>query len=188
MPRRPPWFANSASALLDRGVTSSTIAEVAEGRFLIEATVPRPRLVVFGDAALAGDLVQLAGWLGWEAAQHTDADRARDALGGLTARDAIVVLDHALTRTGTLLAAALSGPVGYVGALGSRRTQERRVAHLQELGVTADALARLHGPTGLDLGATNRAETAMSICAEIAASRTGRSAAALRSSGERIRP
>ncbi len=74
------------------------------------------------------------------------------------------------------IVAALRTGVGYLGALGSRRTHGERIERLREEGVTERALARLHGPIGLDLGARTPEETAIAICAEIIAERTGRQA------------
>ncbi|WP_033329158.1 XdhC family protein, partial [Streptomyces yerevanensis] len=68
-----------------------------------------------------------------------------------------------------LLRLALSLPVGYVGAMGSRRTHDERLRLLYEVGVTQDQLARLRSPIGLDLGARTPEETAISITAEIIA-------------------
>ena len=153
---------------------------------LVEATIPVTRLVVVGAAALADDLVGLADWLGWSAVRHDDPDDARAELLSLGPRDAIVVLDHGLTATAPLLAEALAAPVGYVGALGSRRTQQRRADHLRAQGVGHDALDRLHGPTGLDLGPTTAREIALSILAEITAVRSGRGGRPLKEGSERI--
>jgi xanthine dehydrogenase accessory factor len=182
----PAEVAQSALELLGRGRSASALETTAEGRFLLEATLPIPRLLVVGTAALAGDLVHLAGWLGWSAEQFADADLAAGAAEALLPCDALVVFDHGLTRSGPLLAAALRSRAGYVGALGSRRTQARRAEHLRDLGVEEEFLARLHGPTGLDLGAANRAEIAMSICAEITAERSHHSARPLRETDGRI--
>lgn len=176
---------DAAARLVAAGSTRAEIIETATGAVLVEVTVPAPRLLVVGRAALADDIVDLARRLGWSADTAT-ADDAITETGKLTDRDAIVVLDHALTASGPLLAAALRGSVGYVGALGSRRTQARRAEHLKSLGVTDVELARLHGPTGLDLGAANAPETALSICAEIIAVRSGRSALPLRDHDGRI--
>jgi xanthine dehydrogenase accessory factor len=68
-----------------------------------------------------------------------------------------------------LLRLALGLPVGYIGAMGSRRTHEHRLECLMEAGVTDLQLARLHSPIGLDLGAHTPEETAVSITAEIIA-------------------
>ena len=76
--------------------------------------------------------------------------------------------------------------IGYVGALGSRRTQQHRRQHLADVGVSADAIERLHGPAGLDLGARNPAETAVSIVAEMIAARAGRTGEALTDTTGRI--
>ena len=96
------------------------------------------------------------------------------------------VHDHGLAATGPLLAEALRARVGYVGALGSRRTQERRAEHLRGLGVDDDELQRLHGPGGLDLGPATAREIALAILAELAAVRSGRSGQPLRQTTERI--
>lgn len=88
------------------------------------------------------------------------------------ARTVICILSHDARFDAELIALALSLPVGYVGAMGSRTTHDRRVASLRERGVTDDALARLHSPIGLDIGASTPEETAISILAEVMASRT----------------
>jgi xanthine dehydrogenase accessory factor len=80
----------------------------------------------------------------------------------------------------------LSRGHGFIGALGSRRTQSGRRKRLAEAGVTADEMQRLHGPVGLDLGARTPAETAVSIVAEVLADRAGRAGAALATTDGRI--
>ncbi len=86
---------------------------------------------------------------------------------------AIVTLSHEARLDDPALDAALSGPAFYVGALGSRRTQAARRERLAALGHDAAALARLHGPVGLAIGAVGPAEIALSILAEIVAVRRG---------------
>jgi xanthine dehydrogenase accessory factor len=81
---------------------------------------------------------------------------------------------------------ALDLPLAYVGAMGSRRTHDERLAWLREAGVPEDALARLSSPVGLDLGARTPEETAVSIAAEIIAARWGGSGARLTERGGRI--
>jgi xanthine dehydrogenase accessory factor len=76
---------------------------------------------------------------------------------------------------------ALASKVGYIGVMGSRTTHAKRMQRLAEVGVTDPAeLARLMSPIGLDIGARTPEETAISICAEIIARRTGRITPSLR--------
>ncbi len=71
--------------------------------------------------------------------------------------------------------------MGYIGVMGSRTTHGKRMERLAEVGVVdPDDLARLHSPIGLDIGARTPEETAVSICAEIIATRTGRRVPSLR--------
>ena len=87
---------------------------------------------------------------------------------------AVVVLAHEDRIDLPALEHALAGDAFFVGAIGSRRTQERRREALLELGVDESAIDRIHGPVGLDVGAESPAETAVAILAEILAVRTGR--------------
>ncbi len=87
---------------------------------------------------------------------------------------AVVVLTHDPKIDDPALAAALRSPAFYVGALGSRRNHERRLARLSESGFAPDQLARIAGPVGLDLGGRSVGEIAVSIVAEIVAARHGR--------------
>ena len=183
-PVAPPLL-DRALELLAGGRSRSVLEDSPDGRMLVESLLPRPRLFAVGRAELAADLVELATWLGWEGVRAAEATEvAADTLGP---RDALIVLDHGLQATGPLLVAALRGRAGYVGALGSRTTQRKRREHLLRLGVTDAEKARLHGPAGLDLGPANRAEIALSICAEITAMRSGRTAVALRDTEGHIR-
>ena len=72
-----------------------------------------------------------------------------------------------------MLEVALRTPAGYIGAMGSRRTHEDRLARLREAGLTEDELARLRSPIGLDLGARTPEETAVSVAAELIQLRWG---------------
>ncbi len=107
--------------------------------------------------------------------------RLLDRIGAqLTARDVICVLTHEAKFDVPAVVAALRTEVGYLGAMGSRRTHDDRVRRLREAGVSDADLERLRSPIGLDLGALTPEETAVSICAEVIAARSG-SAAGVRS-------
>jgi xanthine dehydrogenase accessory factor len=95
-------------------------------------------------------------------------------------RTVICVLSHDEKTDIPLLIDALRMPVAFVGAMGSRRTHDRRIQRLTEAGVTPQQLSRLHSPIGLDVGASTPQETAISILAEVLAARTGSSGAPLR--------
>jgi xanthine dehydrogenase accessory factor len=79
-----------------------------------------------------------------------------------------------------LLEIALRMPLAYIGAMGSRRTNEDRADRLRELGISDEELARLHAPIGLDVGGRTPEETAVSIAAEIISARWGGSGTQLR--------
>jgi xanthine dehydrogenase accessory factor len=88
-------------------------------------------------------------------------------------RTVITVLTHDPKFDVPLLEVALRTPAAYVGAMGSRRTHDDRIARLRENGMTDADLARLRSPIGLDLGARTPEETAVSIAAEIISLRWG---------------
>jgi xanthine dehydrogenase accessory factor len=161
----------------------------------VESFAPPPRMLVFGAVDFTAALVKVAKVLGYRVtvcdAREVFATRARfpqadevvvdwpDRLlgrvgAGLTPRDAVCVLTHDAKFDVPALVAALDTDVGYVGAMGSRRTHADRVARLREAGVSDAGLARIQAPIGLDLGARTPEETAVSICAEIISRRTGR--------------
>jgi xanthine dehydrogenase accessory factor len=103
-------------------------------------------------------------------------DRYLDRLGPqLGPRDAVCVLTHDTKFDVPAILGALRTRVGYLGAMGSRRTHERRWLRLVEAGADeAELKERLMSPIGLDIGARTPEETAVAICAEIIAVRTGR--------------
>jgi xanthine dehydrogenase accessory factor len=161
----------------------------------VESFAPPPQMLVFGAVDFTAALVRVAKVLGYRVtvcdAREVFATRGRfpqadevvvdwpDRLlrrvgGGLTARDAVCVLTHDAKFDVPALVAALATDVGYIGAMGSRRTHAERIVRLEEAGVDAASLLRIRAPIGLDIGARTPEETAVSICSEIIAQRTGR--------------
>jgi xanthine dehydrogenase accessory factor len=90
----------------------------------------------------------------------------------------VCVLTHDVKFDVPAILSALATDVGYIGAMGSRRTHAARVERLREAGVDEEGLARVRAPIGLDIGARTPEETAVSVVAEIIAARTGRSSTA----------
>ncbi len=93
---------------------------------------------------------------------------------GLDARTAIVALTHDAKIDDIALKLALASDAFYVGALGSSRTHAKRLDRLRTEGLTDEALARIHGPVGLNIGAQGPAEIALSILAQITAALRGK--------------
>jgi xanthine dehydrogenase accessory factor len=100
--------------------------------------------------------------------------------------DAIVVVSHDAKIDIPALCCALDSPVAYIGAIGSRRNQFHRRTALQAYGYDVRSLDRIHGPTGLDVGAVTPTQVACAILAEVLAVLNGRSAAPLRETAGRI--
>ena len=177
--------ARRAGELLARQAAVTEIVDES----VVEVWWPATHVLVVGTATLAGAIAHQAGLLGWSttidpAEARTDPTSAgapdagreaaaptglRAAIGALGPADAVVVLTHDPALATPVLQAALGGRVGFVGALGSRSTQANRRARLTSAGLPPEAIARLHGPVGLDLGARNPEEQALAICAEILA-------------------
>jgi xanthine dehydrogenase accessory factor len=103
-------------------------------------------------------------------------------------RDAVIVFSHDPKFDEPAIVAALRSDAGYIGALGSRRTAQERAARLLAAGVDPQALARVHSPCGLDIGAATPEEVAISIMAEVIAARSGRRGEALITTATTIRP
>ena len=166
---------------------------------------PPPRLFVYGAVDTAEALCRGAKLLGWTAivadARGKFATRERipsadelivkwpqEALAQVRPdhQTAIVVLTHDDKFDEPALLGALETEAFYIGALGSRRNQERRRERLLEAGVDEDALERIMGPCGLDIGADTQEETALSILAEILAVRARREGGFLKTAKQRI--
>ncbi|WP_210586208.1 XdhC family protein [Streptomyces sp. GESEQ-35] len=171
----------------------------------IETRVPPPRMIVFGAIDFAAALVRTGKFLGHHVtvcdARPVFATRARFPEADeivvdwpdrylrnteTDARTVLCVLTHDAKFDVPLLETALRLPVAYVGAMGSRRTHADRERRLREVGLTEGELARLRSPIGLDLGARTPEETALSIAAEIVATRRGGTGAPLTGSGRPI--
>ena len=189
----------------DGEITRTQLLERDGQQVFAEVLGPPPRLLVFGAVDLAEELCRAAKGLGWRTvvsdarARFATAERVPSADELVVAwpeealerfapneRTAVVVLTHEDRWDVPALAGALSTDAFYVGALGSRRTQDRRRERLLETGVSEEQLDRLCRPAGLDLGTGTPAETALSILAEILAVRAGREGGRLRASSERI--
>jgi len=199
----PPELARLAPDALRRG--RSHVLE-DEGRTVFaDVFGPPPRLLVIGAVDTAEALCRAARLLGWTTivadarARFATSERIPSADELIVAwpeealarvqpdlGTAVVVLTHDDKFDLPALTGALATDAFYVGALGSRRNQERRRERLLEAGVDEDALDRIAGPCGLDVGADSPAETALSILAEILAVRAGRDGGRLKQSRERI--
>ncbi|MFM9589184.1 XdhC family protein [Streptomyces scabiei] len=159
---------------------------------LVHVHAPRPRMLVFGAVDFAAALARAGAFVGYRVTvcdarpvfataarfPHADevvADWPHRYLERteVDARSVVCVLTHDAKFDVPLLRLALDLPVGYVGAMGSRRTHDERLRLLREEGVSEEHLARLRSPIGLDLGARTPEETAVSITAEIIAHTRG---------------
>lgn len=171
-------------------------------RVFVESHAPPPQMWIFGAVDFTAALARVAKVLGYRVtvcdAREIFATRRRFPMADdvkvtwpspvfdehgdeLGPRDAVCILTHDPKFDVPAVTGALATRVGYIGVMGSRSTHERRMERLAEAGVTdPDDLDRLMSPIGLDIGARTPEETAVSICAEIIARRTGRSVPSLR--------
>jgi xanthine dehydrogenase accessory factor len=176
------------------------------GPMFIDVVAPAPRLVLFGAVDIAAHVCTLARDCGWRTfvvdprARFATSERFPDAeeviaawpeealsrLGGIDPATSIVVLTHDPKLDDAALSLALRSSARFVGAMGSRRAQAARRERLLGLGLAEEELERLSAPVGLDLGATAREETALSILAEVVAARHGRDGGRLAVGGGRI--
>ncbi len=136
---------------------------VTEGRILSVFNAV-PQLVVVGGGPIAEALVELAGYVGWQANLTNEAAVATGLITPLSGTDHVVVAAHDLELAGTAMAAALNSRCGYIGSVGSQQMQTNRADWLAYRGITD--LSRIHGPAGLDIGASTPQEIAVSIVAE----------------------
>ena len=173
----------------------------------VHAFAPPPRMLVFGAIDFAAAVARVGKFLGYHvivcdarpvfatSKRFPDADEVvvkwphkflTDIQGDVDERTVICVLTHDPKFDVPLLEVALRTPAGYVGAMGSRRTHEDRLARLREVGVTEEEIGRLRSPIGLDLGARTPEETAVSIAAELIQRRWGGTGRALTDTAGRI--
>ena len=187
---RPPPQLIAAIARTAASDRSRVVATEGEDWFL-HVHAPSPRLLLVGAVHIAQVLAPLAVAAGIAVSvidpRTSFATTERfpgidlvtqwpdDALRALRVdrHSAIVTLTHDPKLDDPALDVALTGPAFYIGALGSRKTQEARRQRLREAGFDEAALARVRGPVGLAIGAIGAPEIALSILAEIVAVRRG---------------
>jgi len=197
--------AREAQGLLQEGKTTvrrfgadgATLGD--ELRVHIRAFAPPPRMFVFGAIDFSAALAPFAAQIGYEvtivdardrfarsarfsAAAHVAVGWPQEVMSGveLGPRDAVLVFTHDPKFDEPALLSALRTGVGYIGALGSRQTAADRETRLRRAGATDADIARIHAPCGLDIGSRTAEETAISVLAEIIASRANRVADPLR--------
>jgi xanthine/CO dehydrogenase XdhC/CoxF family maturation factor len=127
-------------------------------------------VLIVGEGPVADALVPMLATRGWGS---TTASTLAESEAAIPSADAVVVTSHHEDVDGPAIRAALASGTSYVGAMGSRRTQARRREWLLGHGVTESELSALHAPVGLDIGADDPGEIAVSILAEIVAERRG---------------
>ena len=170
-------------------------------KVFVESFALPPKMVIFGAIDFTAALARLGRVLGYHVtvcdARPVFATRKRFPMANevvnewpdrflavvgkeLGPRDAVCVLTHDPKFDVPAIMSAVETKAGYIGVMGSRRTHDKRNERLKEAGLDDDGFARLWSPIGLDLGGRTPEETAVSICAEIIASRTGRELPSLR--------
>ena len=199
----PEEVAERAPQLIREG--RSGVIEIGDRGVFADVYGPPPRLLIYGAVDTAEALCSAARAIGWRPivadarARFATSERLPSAEEIVVAwpqealvqvlpdhATAIVVLTHDDKFDVPMISGALETDAFYVGALGSRRNQERRRKRLLEAGVDEAAIERVSGPCGLDIGAQTPAETAVSILAEILAVRAGREGGRLREATTRI--
>jgi xanthine dehydrogenase accessory factor len=162
----------------------------------VASYAPPARMIVFGAIDFAASVARIGSFLGYRVTvcdarpvfatakrfpgadevvvdwPHRYLQKEIDA-GRVDSRTVVCVLTHDPKFDVPVLEVALAHSLGYIGAMGSRRTHEDRLNRLREVGVSEKAIERLASPIGLDLGARTPEETAVSIAAEIIAARWG---------------
>ena len=175
--------------LLEKHIRSgkSGMEETAQGKVFLTVHVPPPRLVITGAVHISQALAPVARLLGYDVTivdprtAFASQERFPDvkviaewpdvALPplGVDRYTAFVALTHDPKIDDPALIHALARECFYIGALGSKKTHGRRLERLREGGITDAALARIHAPIGLDIGAVSPSEIAIAIMGEITA-------------------
>jgi xanthine dehydrogenase accessory factor len=177
-------------------------------RLFVMTFAPKPRMLVFGAIDFAAAVARVGAFLGYRVTvcdarpvfatprRFPDAEVVVDwphrylsgelSAGRVDPRTVVCVLTHDPKFDVPVLELALRQAFAYVGAMGSRRTHDDRLARLREAGVSPHHLSRLASPIGLDLGARTPEETAVSIAAEIIAARWGGNGRPLSTLADRI--
>ncbi len=156
----------------------------------VRAYAPPPRMVIFGAIDFSAALAAFASRIGYSVTicdareRFARSDRfssdaevrvgwPQEVMESMTLgpRDAVLVFTHDPKFDEPALIAALATDAGYIGALGSRRTTADREQRLHDAGVDGPSLRRVHAPCGLDIGSRTAEETAVSVLAEIIATR-----------------
>lgn len=163
----------------------SAVIDTALGPVFVEVFNPRLRCILVGAVHIAQPLARMMALAGYlvtvvdpRSAFASDVrfpgvelstewpDEALERLKP-NRRTAVVTLTHDPKLDDPALAAALKSDAFYIGALGSRKTHAARCRRLIEQGIDEAALARIHGPVGINIGAVSPAEIAVSILAQI---------------------
>ncbi|MFI6047863.1 XdhC family protein [Nocardia sp. NPDC051321] len=198
-----PVVVAEARAMLEVAATGVRVIGCGDRTvtIFVESYVPPPRMIVFGAIDFAAAVTRIGRFLGYHVTvcdarpvfatkvRFPDAheivvewpDRYLDRT-AVDPRTVLCVLTHDAKFDIPLLEKALRLPVAYVGAMGSRRTHDERMASLRAIGLSESELAVLRSPIGLDLGGRTAEETAVAIAAEIVAVRRGGSTQPLTSS------
>jgi xanthine dehydrogenase accessory factor len=189
---------DDARGMLDQGMTGiRRYGRDGERRrddleIFVQSFAPQPRMLVFGAIDFAAAVARVGAFLGYHVtvcdarpvfatpARFPEADEVvvrwpHEYLAETVVdeRTVICVLTHDPKFDVPLLELALRTPAAYVGAMGSRRTHDDRLARLRERGMGEKELAKLASPIGLDIGARTPEETAVSVAAEIVSARWG---------------
>lgn len=174
----------ASGELLARGETA--ILEVDDGELFVNSFAPRPNMYVFGAVDHAAAVAQIGRFLGYRVtvcdarAKFATRERFADVdelvvdwpdrfleQAPVDERTVICVLTHDHKFDVPLLKVALDTPAGYIGAMGSRRTNEDRADRLKAEGITDEQLERVNAPIGLDIGSRTPEEVAIAVAAEV---------------------